>query len=97
MGKLIVVLLDGCNADTAQECMGYLSALVAEGLADYTPHACALPALSRPLYHYILTGVLPCHSGIVHNTVAAPPCSHLFSCRTRSRSDHSGGGLSLDK
>ncbi|MEG2172436.1 MAG: alkaline phosphatase family protein [Desulfovibrionaceae bacterium] len=78
MSKLIFVLLDGCNAATAQECMGYLSALVAAGKAHYTTQYCELPALSRPLYHCILTGILPNQSGIVHNTVWQPHPAPTF-------------------
>lgn len=79
MLTLIFVLLDGCNASTASKCMGYLSALTASGAAVYTRHDCALPALSRPLYHCILTGLLPSQSGIVHNTVWQPhPAPTLF-------------------
>lgn len=79
MPKLIFVLLDGCNATTAEECMGYLFALVSSSTAKYTRHNCALPALSRPLYHCILTGLLPSQSGIVHNTVWQPhPAPTLF-------------------
>lgn len=79
MSKLVFVLLDGCNAATAESCMGYLSALISGGKAQYASHDCALPALSRPLYHCILTGLLPSQSGIVHNTDWRPhPAPTLF-------------------
>lgn len=79
MQKLLFVLLDGCNAATAESCMGYLSALTSSGKALYASHDCALPALSRPLYHCILTGLLPSSSGIVHNTDWQPhPAPTLF-------------------
>lgn len=79
MNKLLFVLLDGCNAATAESCMGYLSALTSDGKACYASHDCALPALSRPLYHCILTGLLPSRSGIVHNSDWQPhPAPTLF-------------------
>lgn len=79
MTKLVFVLLDGCSATVAQECMGYMGALTSAGQAQYVQHTCALPALSRPLYHCILTGLLPSQSGIVHNTHWQPhPAPTIF-------------------
>lgn len=79
MTKLVFVLLDGCSAAVAQECMGYLGALTHAGKAHYTQHECALPALSRPLYHCIFTGLLPSQSGIMHNTHWRPhPAPTVF-------------------
>lgn len=79
MTKLVFVLLDGCSAAVAQECMGYLGALSSAAEAQYTQQECALPALSRPLYHCILTGLLPNQSGVVHNTHWQPhPAPTIF-------------------
>lgn len=79
MAKLVFVLLDGCNAGTAQSCMGYMTALTVAGQAQASSYACELPALSRPLYHCILTGLSPAQSGIVHNTLWQPhPAPTLF-------------------
>ncbi|MDO5651355.1 MAG: alkaline phosphatase family protein [Moraxella sp.] len=67
--KVILVILDGLNADTAATCMGYLAALIERGRGAYYTLACELPSMSRPLYECILTGVAPCDSGIYHNDV----------------------------
>ncbi|MFP3514871.1 alkaline phosphatase family protein [Pseudomonas sp. SIMBA_077] len=68
--KVILVVLDGLNYDVARHAMGHLQAYVNAGRAELYRLSCELPALSRPLYECILTGVTPIESGIVHNNVA---------------------------
>ena len=67
--KVILVILDGLNAQVANECMGFMEALRAQGIATRYQISCELPSMSRPLYEAILTGVTPVVSGIVHNHV----------------------------
>ena len=67
--KAILVLLDGLNYGVAQHAMGHLQAYCAAGRAALYKLECELPALSRPLYECILSGVPPIDSGIVHNNV----------------------------
>lgn len=67
--KVILVVLDGLNADVAENNMGFLSAMCQEKLGRYYRLQCELPSMSRPLYECILTGVKPVKSGIVHNGV----------------------------
>lgn len=67
--NIILVILDGLNAHTAEMCMGYLQAATQGKQGVYRRMECALPSLSRPLYECILTGVEPIDSGVVHNGV----------------------------
>ena len=68
--NVILVVLDGLNYTVARDAMGHLQAYVAAGRAALYRLECELPALSRPLYECILTGVPPIESGIVHNNVS---------------------------
>ncbi|MGC5701236.1 alkaline phosphatase family protein [Pseudomonas sp. NFXW11] len=68
--NVILVVLDGLNHEVARHAMGHLQAHVAAGRAALYKLQCELPALSRPLYECILTGVTPIDSGIVHNQVS---------------------------
>jgi len=85
--RVIFVLLDGLSARSAQSCMGYLESLHETGRAFGGVVRCELPALSRPLYHCLLTGHRPAESGLVHNTcwLAAPvqSCFHLAGAQGR--------------
>lgn len=77
--NVILVVLDGLNAEVAQHAMGHLQAYVGAGRANLYKLECELPSLSRPLYECILTGVPPIQSGIVHNNVSrACPTSAAF-------------------
>ncbi|MGY8870152.1 MAG: alkaline phosphatase family protein [Pseudomonadales bacterium] len=67
--KVILVVLDGLEYNTAAQCMGFLHALKEQGKATLYKLQCELPSMSRPLYETILTGTLPIESGIVHNHV----------------------------
>ncbi|OEC36092.1 Type I phosphodiesterase / nucleotide pyrophosphatase [Pseudomonas cuatrocienegasensis] len=67
--KVILVVLDGLAHSVAQHAMGHLQAYCSAGRGALYRLECELPALSRPLYECILTGVAPIDSGIVHNDV----------------------------
>jgi predicted AlkP superfamily pyrophosphatase or phosphodiesterase len=68
--NVILILLDGLSYSVAQHAMGHLLAYRNAGRAALYTLECELPALSRPLYECILTGVAPIDSGIVHNHVS---------------------------
>lgn len=68
--KVIVVLVDGLAWQTGHDGMGFLQGLCEAGQASLYRLDCELPALSRPLYECILTGVRPIDSGVVHNDVS---------------------------
>ena len=67
--RVIFVLLDGLCLQTAQTCMGSLSALLAAERGVLLQVRSELPSLSRPLYECLLTGSTPLQSGIMHNAV----------------------------
>ncbi|MGK4340121.1 alkaline phosphatase family protein [Ectopseudomonas oleovorans] len=67
--NVILVVLDGLSYQVAQHALGHLLAYCQAGRAALYKLDCALPALSRPLYECILTGVAPIDSGIVNNDV----------------------------
>ncbi len=68
--KVILVLLDGLNYSVARHVMGHLQAHIGAEHGALYQLQCELPALSRPLYECILSGVAPIASGIVHNQVS---------------------------
>ena len=68
--KTILVLLDGLNYSTANRTLGYLKAMCQKGLGQSYIMRCELPAISRPLYECVLTGVRPVDSGIVNNNIS---------------------------
>lgn len=67
--KVILIVLDGLAYETAEQCMGFLQGLKAQGATTLYKIQCELPSKSRPLYETILTGVSPVQSGIVHNDI----------------------------
>lgn len=67
--KIILIVLDGLAYETAEQCMGFLQGLKAQGATTLYKIQCELPSKSRPLYETILTGAPPVISGIVHNDV----------------------------
>ena len=67
--NVILVVLDGLNYTVASDAMGHLQAYVCAGRAALYKLNCELPALSRPLYECILTGIRPIDSGIYHNKI----------------------------
>lgn len=69
MGKAILVVLDGLSYQVAEHALGHLHAYCMAGRGALYRMHCELPALSRPLYECILTGVTPIDSGVVHNDV----------------------------
>ena len=84
MGKVILVLLDGCGYEVASELLGCV-----EGLLDSRPGAkyrvqASIPSLSRPAYQTILTGLPPHEHGVWSNQdhrISVP--DNVFTlCRT---------------
>ncbi|WP_263138596.1 alkaline phosphatase family protein [Pseudomonas sp. RIT-PI-AD] len=69
---VILIVLDGLNHEVARHALGHLQAYCAAGRGALYKLDCELPALSRPLYECILTGVAPLDSGIVNNGVSRP-------------------------
>lgn len=67
MARLLFVLLDGLNDETAERCMSGMRALVDAGQARKTALTCGLPPLSRPIYAALLSGFSPAKCGILHN------------------------------
>ena len=80
MAKTIMVLLDGCTYKDAEENMGYLEHLCEkEQGAKYKVRG-ELPAMSRPLYETLLTGLPVYQHGIFNNlTNRMSNCENLFS------------------
>lgn len=65
--KLILIVLDGLNSKTAFLNMGFLESLVSyKKCAVYTVRS-ELPAMSRPLYETIQTGLAVYEHGILNN------------------------------
>lgn len=69
MNKVILVLLDGLNDQTATEKMGYMHHLVEMKMASKHTISCELPAMSRPLYETVMTGTPPAVHGILNNYI----------------------------
>ncbi|WP_066567077.1 alkaline phosphatase family protein [Snodgrassella sp. CFCC 13594] len=69
MNKVILVVLDGLNADVAIHAMGFMQALCEQKQGRFYTLSCELPSMSRPLYECILTGVEPAKSGIYNNRI----------------------------
>ncbi len=67
MRKVTMVLLDGLNARTAFENMGFMEHMVEMGIASRHTVEAQLPTLSRPLYEVLLTGVPVCEHGTTNN------------------------------
>lgn len=55
--KVIYVILDGLNAETAFRTMGFMEHLVEIGISKKYMVKAELPTVSRPLYEVLLTGV----------------------------------------
>lgn len=80
MGKLILVIIDGLNAETANEKMGFMRHMEEVGAYGRMTLQCELPSLSRPMYETILTGKRPVEHGILSNqTVRLSRERHIFS------------------
>ncbi|MFV2070657.1 MAG: alkaline phosphatase family protein, partial [Pirellulales bacterium] len=78
--KVVLVILDGVGDQVARDRMGYMEALVEEGVASRFTSRAALPTVSRPNYETIHTGVRPHVHGIVSNLNARLSTSpNIFS------------------
>lgn len=80
MDKLILVIIDGLNAETANEKMGFMKHMEEVGAYKRATLQCELPSLSRPMYETILTGKRPIEHGILSNqTVRLSREKNIFS------------------
>lgn len=82
--KLILIVLDGLNAETAFAHLGFMNHLMEQKhLAAYTVHG-ELPCMSRPMYETIQTGLPVVKHGIYNNaTCRLSKEEHLFSLARR--------------
>lgn len=69
MDKLILIVLDGLNAETAFRHWGFMEHLTEEKKAASFMVRSQLPAMSRPLYEVIQTGTTVWEHGIYHNGI----------------------------
>lgn len=65
--KLILIVLDGLNSKTAYANMGFLESLVNNNICSAYTVKSELPAMSRPLYETIHTGLPVYKHGILNN------------------------------
>lgn len=65
--KVIFVLVDALNYETAYSAMGFMNHLVEMDKASLFEVKAGLPTLSRPLYESILTGTNCIENGITSN------------------------------
>lgn len=72
MKKVILVILDGLCAQTAFKSMGFMESLVEHGIASRYTVKSEMPAMSRPLYEVLMTGVPVYEHGIFTNEVRRP-------------------------
>lgn len=70
LNKVALIILDGLCYDVAFNNMGFLNHLVEKGVGSLYRLKSELPAMSRPLYETILTGVYPYKSGILNNGIS---------------------------
>lgn len=69
MNKVILVVLDGLNFETARSRMGFMHNLVEMKKAQFYKVIASLPTMSRPLYETILTGTNSIEHGITNNNI----------------------------
>ncbi|WZL73986.1 alkaline phosphatase family protein [Clostridiaceae bacterium 35-E11] len=69
MNKVILILLDALNYETAKNRMGFMNHLVETKHAQFYRVKGCLPSLSRPMYETILTGTNPIEHGIFNNFI----------------------------
>lgn len=69
MDKLIIIVLDGLNAETAFRHLRLMEHLTEEKKAASFMVRSQLPAMSRPLYEVIQTGTTVWEHGIYHNGI----------------------------
>ena len=80
MKKVILVLVDGLNYETAQHRMPVLLHMTEHGKAKLHKEIAELPTMSRPLYETVLTGQAPCEHGVLTNDIERlSRCPNLFS------------------
>ena len=69
INKTVLVLSDGLRYDTAMQQMGFLSHLIESKLASSFKMVGELPAMSRPMYETIHTGVPISEHGVTSNQI----------------------------
>ncbi len=69
MNKVIMIVLDGLSCEVAYKTLGFMEHMVENKQCARYSVKTELPAMSRPLYEVLLTGVKPIESGIVNNMV----------------------------
>lgn len=69
MKKVICIILDGLNAETAFRTMGFMEHLTEIGKAEKYTVKAQLPTVSRPLYEVLLTGVPVYEHEIFNNEI----------------------------
>lgn len=67
--KLIFALLDGLKAQVAKENMGFLNHLVDQKMAAYYTVRSEIPAMSKPLYEVLMSGIPSVENKVVSNDV----------------------------
>lgn len=72
MKKVIYVILDGLGANTAFQNMGFMESLVEHHVASRYTVKAEMPAMSRPLYEVLMTGVPVYEHEIFTNEVRLP-------------------------
>ncbi len=71
MAKVILVVLDGCGYELAQECCGFLEHMAESGQAAKYKVRGQLPSMSRPMYATLLTGQPVYRHGVGNNLMSA--------------------------
>lgn len=80
MYRLIFVVIDGMNAREGFRNLGYLTGLIEWKQGGAYTVKSELPAMSRPLYETLQTGLPVYQHGIVSNATVRPSCrENLFS------------------
>ncbi len=78
--KVVLVLIDALGYDEAVKRGGYLEALVEHGRAAKYRVTGELPALSRPMYETMMTGLPPVEHGVTSNRIVRRSAfGNLFS------------------
>ena len=67
MNKIMLILLDGLNADTARTSMSFLELLRIRGLASFKIIRTVLPSVSKAAYATIVSGLDPLDHGLLRN------------------------------
>lgn len=72
MNKIMLILLDGLNAETARQSMSFLELLKIRGLASFKIIRTVLPSVSKAVYATVVSGLDPLDHGILRNDARSP-------------------------